>query len=189
MATQAENPYSDGEEESSPEQMALLHRLCDKLESEERAVEAAEGELKKAQERVRRLREHDIPDLMRSCGVKKLTTTSGLDVAMREAVRATWPKDGPQKLEAMEWLEANGHGGLVKREFVIKFSREDEAWAKKFEADLRKRKRELNVERKESVHPQTLCAFLREQLAEGAQVPMQTFRAFVQTFAHIKRET
>lgn len=186
--TESANPYAGEEEQASPEKMALLSRLCDRLEQEEKAVETAEAELKKAQERVRKLREHDIPDLMRSVGLKKLSTESGLDVSLREAVRATWPKDAERRTEAMEWLEQNGHGGLVKRQFIITFGRDEEAWAKKFEDDLRKRKRELNLERKEAVHPSTLCAFIREQLAEGAKVPMRAFSAFVQTFAEVKRD-
>jgi len=51
---------------------------------------------------------------------------------------------------------------------------------------LRKRKHQLNVKRKKSVHPQTLAAFVRESLAEGVDLPQDTFGVYVRKVTEIK---
>lgn len=180
--------YTGHEELPAPDQLAQLHRLVDQLEQREREVDRLTELLKVQAEAARKLREGDVPDLMQAMGMKDFTSTSGLRVQLRQEVRASLPKDPAKREQAFAWLKAHKHDGLIKRSFVIKFGKDEEAWATKFEADLRKRKKPVNVLRVDDIHNQTLCAFLREQIREGTGIPLPAFGAFIQKFAKIERD-
>jgi hypothetical protein len=179
--------YSNDQEEAAPEQVALLGKLVDDLAAAEREVEEAQRQLTAAQERARKLRENDIPELMNSLAMKQVLTTDGLSVKLREEVRAHLPKDPARRNEAFDWLRKNGHGGLIKHEISVKFTRGQEAIAEKVWQALSEMGVTLNAVRKDDVHHQTLCAFLREQIRSGANVPLPTFGGFIQKFAEVKK--
>ena len=147
-------------------------------------VAAAEKELKAAEEELRVICEEQFPELLASVGLDSLRTSEGLEVVAREKVFAAISAEHAEP--AFKWLEDNNHSALIKRQFVIEFGRAEETWANKFEADLRKRKHQLNVKRKKSVHPQTLAAFVRESLAEGVDLPQDTFGVYVRKVTEIK---
>jgi hypothetical protein len=149
----------------------------------EAEVERLQEELQKAQKRLLHIREHQLPRLMDEAGVDKLCK-DGIEVTVREEVRGSIPAANADK--AFEWLESHGHGGIVKREFRISFSKDEESWARKFMADLRKRKRQLSCEIKRAVHPSTLKSFITEQLAEGVEIPMELLGVYRQRLARIK---
>ena len=60
-------------------------------------------------------------------------------------------------------------GGLIKRTIIVYFGKDEDRWAKKFMADLAKRKRPLDVERKETVHSGSLTAAVKEQIAKALE--------------------
>ena len=90
---------------------------------------------------MRALSTKTIPDLMDTLGISKFTTTGGHEVSIREFVRGSIPKARTD--EAITWLNENGHERLVKQQCVIDFGREDEAWAKQFIGQMKRRIRPL----------------------------------------------
>lgn len=136
--------------------------------------------------------EVDLPTLMAQLGMTDFGLVGGARVAVKTAVNASIPKD--LTVDAHGFLEEHGHGGLIKRRIQILFGREDIAWAKKFLADCAKRKKPLNLDTKEWVEPQTLSAFVREQIAlatnAGAdpeeRVPTRLFGVFKRTYAAVE---
>lgn len=179
--------YSDEQEEAAPEQVALLGKLVDELAQAEREVDEAQQRLQAAQERVRKLRENDIPELMLSLGQKHMVSTEGVSVKLREEVRASLPKDPKRREEAFEWLRQNGHAGLIKHEISIKFTRDQGQLAQRVWEMLHEIGAPVNAVRKDDIHHQTLCAFLREQLKQGTAPPLPKFGAFIQKFAEVKK--
>jgi len=184
---------SDYEEEKPSEQkLVQLRNLVAQLAQADAEVEFLEEQLKAAAARARRLRENDVPELMESVGLKELSTTDDLHVTLRKEVRATWPKAGTSaRAEAVKWLEAHKHGDLIKHMATVRFGKtpEDQELHQKYLAVLRKHLPRVHARLAEDevVHPQTLCAFLREQLAEGTATElMDIVGAFEQKYAHIK---
>ena len=176
--------YSQYAEPKSTDGLAQLSKLAtDQLRLESEILQA-EKRLDTQREDLRILSEKTIPELMESLGIKEFSTNTGLKIKIDEAIRASIPK--ARFGEAIEWLDQNGFANLVKRKFVILFGKEEEKWASRFEADLRRRKRQLNVDRVEDVHSQTLKAFVREQLEAGKPLPMELFGVFRQQFAKIE---
>ena len=149
----------------------------------EAKIEGQKAELKESEAHLRILSTKTIPDLMDTLGMGKFTTTGGHEVSIREFVRGSIPKARTD--EAITWLNENGHERLVKQQCVIDFGREDEAWAQKFLRDCAMRIRPLNAAWKRGVHPQTLQAWAREQLANGIDIPMELFGIFRQRMSKV----
>jgi hypothetical protein len=121
-------------------------------------------------------------------GLDEVKTEDGLKVKIKSTLRASIPQEDIEKQQkAFSWLEEHRHEHLIKREIKIQFGKSEEKWANKFEADLRKRKRPLIWDRKMTVHPKTLAAFLADELEKGTEVPMETFNAFPQKYSKIER--
>lgn len=169
--------------------MARIQGLAGDFISAETRVATLEAQLAEAQAAVRLIEERSLPELLDEAqfGDSKIVTPSGLEVSMSEVIRGSIPKGKEEP--AFAWLEKYKHGALIKRKFVIEFGKDQEKWANKFQRDCAQRKRSLNLKRSKSVNPQSLLAFVRGQLKEGVDIPMQTFGVFRQRFAKVKVKT
>jgi len=163
--------------------MKSIVSLADQADHAEREVARIEKLLDEAKTNVRRLLETEIPGLMDGMeGTLKLP--DGREVSVNEHIRASIA--GEKKYPAIKWLNENGHGAIIKRKFVIEFSKDQEEEAESFAEELAARDKPLNMKREYSVHPQTLQAFVREQLGEGVALPAETFGIYRQRIAKIK---
>ncbi len=179
--------YSSFEEDKPEVGGNMLARLgglaVEQLHSQARVLQL-EQDLKQAKETLRHISENQMPKLMEEAEMEDFTTKDGLNITIDSIIRGSIPAaSAPQ---AFEWLEEHGEGGLIKREFKIDFGKDDDKWADKFERDLAQRKKPLNVKRKKAVHPQSLQAFVREQLKEGVPIPMDVFGVYRQTVSKVK---
>lgn len=154
-----------------------------KQKEAEKRVSEATDELKKAEMALRDIAEKTIPDLMKEAHIFSFVTTDGLKIKLKDVVSAKISENNQDA--AFAWLEKNDHGNLIKREFKISFNKDEEQWAKKFEQDLRKRKKDVRYEIKRAIPHQTLSAFVREQLAEGVNIPLDTFGVFKKLVAKV----
>lgn len=153
--------------------LAITGMVDDYLDAQ---VDLAEAEriFKEKKKRVMRFEEHLIPEVMREAGMQEFTTTSGYKIKIKSDVRASIPK--ARESEAFKWLEANGHGGLIKRTVEIPFAMGEDDKAQELMDDLRER--EFSVGNKKKVESSSLRALLRRMLADkGQAVPMDVFGA------------
>lgn len=176
--------YSDFQEGPGEGQLAELSKLADQQADADREVKRLEADLAKAKDKLRSISEQELPTLMDALGMEKFKTTSGLEIDIREVIRASIPKARAD--EAYKWLDENGHASIIKRMFAVSFGRDEEKWARKFAADLRRRKRDLAVDDIKKVESATLRAFVKGQLEAGVDIPMELFGVFRQRIAKIK---
>lgn len=173
------------EETDDSDAMTQLGILAQKqLEAEEEVI-VAEQELKRKKEALREVSEREIPELMASLQMKSFTLESGERIEVIEKLRCSIA--GERAPNAVAWLDSNNHGDLVKRNFTIEFNRDEQSWVNKFIGDLKKRKRQLRVSQKNTVHPSTLASFLTERLTEGDEIPMELFGAYWQRTSKVKK--
>jgi hypothetical protein len=164
--------------------LASLSSLALDQKRAEVAVAQAEEALALAVANLKRISEHEIPELMDKAEMVDYTTKDGITIKIGEKVRGSIPKANEEK--AFTWLKDNGHDDLIKREFKIQFGKTEEAWAKKFLTDLNKRKRPLAYELKRTVHSSTLSSFVKGQLEAGVDFPMDIFGVFRQRSSTIE---
>lgn len=154
----------------SLDQMAALARA---MMDADASVEQAEASLKEVKERARILREETIPSAMQELGLEELKLDTGQKLSVKQDVYASIPS--AQKDAAFQWLEDNGFGGLIKVEVAADFRKGEADQAAELFKELQQRGLQVGLD--QSVHAQTLKAFLREQLAAGTNVPLDLFGA------------
>lgn len=151
-------------------EMAELARALVQADAD---AKQAEEDLKAAKERARVLREETIPSAMQEMGLESVKLETGQTIKVAQEVYASIPVE--KKDSAFNWLQEHGFGGLIKVEVSAKFGREANAQALGFFEELCDRGMDPKYD--QSVHPQTLKAFLKEQLSSGANVPLDLFGA------------
>lgn len=167
--------FKDGPGDNLLAQIAVTALEQKEAEAE---VERCQDALKEAQNKLRRISEETLPALMDEAEMATCETRDGIVVKVQEKIRGSLPKG--REAPAFAWLEEHGHEDLIKREFKIQFGKDEEAWAKRFESDLLKRKRPVNVVRTDTIHPSTLASFITEQLGAGVDIPLDAFGAYRQ---------
>jgi hypothetical protein len=158
----------------------VLIELADKHQAATALVEDLTTKLEAAKEELKRLSEKEIPDLLAEMR-GSFTLPDGRKISVDEKIHAGLSKE--REFAGHLWLEKNGYGNLMKREFIIVFDKEDEEWAKEFEQELKNRSKSLNSKTKRSIHAQTLQAWVREKMREGVDIPKDIFGV------HVKRTT
>jgi len=152
--------------------------------SHQSRVATLEQALKDASTALRQVQEVDLPAAMAAAGVQSITLPTGEKVTIKEDVYASIPKDERYE-QAMAWLRNHGFGDVIKSEVKVAFGRGEEAQQVALLAEL-KVNGWNNHSESVGVHASTLKALIREQLAKGAEFPMDLFGAIPVTKAVIK---
>tara|TARA_R110000803_G_scaffold79461_2_gene145085 strand:- start:2864 stop:3439 length:576 start_codon:yes stop_codon:yes gene_type:complete len=147
-------------------------------------VAELEAELKAKKEELRMTSEQELPDAMQAAGLTQIKLSSGENISINEFYNAHISKANQEK--AYEWLVTNGHEGLIKNEVLLKFGREETEVVNETVSALQSRG--LSPEVRQSVHPSTLKAFVKEQFTSGNDIPTEPFGIYIGTKAIIKKD-
>ena len=142
-----------------------------------------EGAVKAKKEELRLTTEQELPDAMQQAGLTEIVLSSGEKISISEFYSAHISKANQE--QAYQWLISNGHEGLIKNEVMLKFGRGESGIVNETVSNLKARG--LSPEVRQSVHPSTLKAFVREQLTSGNDIPTEPFGIYIGTRATIKR--
>jgi|TARA_R110000796_G_scaffold9012_4_gene31047 hypothetical protein len=171
------NEATDGE-------LSIVSNLANKQLKLATEVIALEEGLKAKKEELRLTSENELPDAMQSAGLTQITLTTGEKISIASFYNAHISKANQEK--AYEWLTSNGHEGLIKNEVLLKFGREEIEVVDQTVSALQARG--LSPEVRQSVHPSTLKAFIKEQLGAGIDIPSEPFGIYIGTKATIKKD-
>jgi hypothetical protein len=135
-------------------------------------IEQAELSLKGLKEKRRTINERTIPDIMESLGMAGLTMADGSKLAVQKVYQAHISK--AHESEAFQWLQDNGHDGIVKHTVTAHAADDDHA----VQAIEKLCGMGFEVQSKKAVHPSTLKAFVKEQIEAGADIPRDAFGVY-----------
>lgn len=143
-------------------------------------IAAMEDVLTAKKQALKANQETDLPEAMTAAGMKsfELTDKTGAEIAgvtIKEIVAASITKANLPR--ALPYMEKHAPG-LIKRVITVKFGKDDDAWAKKFMADMAKRKKKLDATVTETVNPQSLGAWVREKDAANEAVDEKLLGVF-----------
>ena len=158
--------------------MEKLSKFAHKQVEIEQDITEAEKLLANLKGQLKEVSENTIPGLMAELRMDEIKTVDGFKVLIIKKMRASMPaKDLTKKAEALAWLVDNGFENLIKRTIGIEFSRHEVQEANKVLEELQEGHPKLQYTNKESVHPNTLSAFVNEQMESGKQIPKELFQA------------
>jgi len=157
----------------------------DQLAAQEKVADLEE-QLRAAKAELRLISEDRLPSLMEGAGQSQITTTDGTIVTIADKIRGNIPKNDPGP--AYKWLEDNGHDGLIKNKIEVRFDRNDQASADAMEKYLTEKYPNVPTDRVMSIHVQTLHAFLKSQMKDGVDVPLELFGCERISIAKLKQK-
>ena len=171
------NEVSDGE-------LNIVSDLAKKQLQLARQVATLEEDLKAKKEELRLTSEQELPDAMQAAGLNQIVLNTGEKISINEFYNAHISKANQEV--AYQWLVENGHEGLIKNEVLLKFGREESTVVDETVYALQSRG--LSPEVRQSVHPSTLKAFVKEQFTSGNDIPTEPFGIYIGTKAIIKKD-
>jgi len=174
--------YTGHHEAVGTSDMLLLSTLMEELEIAKAEEAHAMEALKSKTKRVTELEQYEIPELMLALNTRKHETASGLSISLNETIRCSIPHSNKPK--CMKWLIDNGHSALIKDTVTVEFNVDQHE-----DAVLLKERllgEHSHVLQDQKVESSTIRAFIKKQLANGVDFPMEMFGAFQQMKAVIK---
>ncbi len=180
----AADPYSSVKSDKPSGNLdVVLCQLADELQKAEWLVKEKEQELAEAKIAVTDIAEKRIPEA--TDGLEgKFELSDGRTLTVKEDIRSSIA--GEKRVPAIQWLDDNEYGHIVKRELVFQFAKGDTERFEAFQKHIKKLKLPLVMKEQFSVHHATLNAWVKEQLKDGVDLPKETFGIFRQRVAKVK---
>lgn len=173
--------------------LMAIKDLARQARAAEREVVRVERKLKEWRDTVDRIMTRELPEKMDAAGLRSIVVeargehkafTVTVKTMYSANIAASW--EAERRRKAFEWLEAHGHGSLIKTDVVTTFPREQREAVSEFVGALDQQGRSYAV--KESVHAATLSSWLREMIEHGETPPLDTIGGYVERQATIKEE-
>lgn len=161
----------DTEEAPTNTELEEISKLAARQKFLQETLEEAEAEVVRVKEELRAIQEDLLPEAMLAIGISEFKLTDGSKITIKPEVYASIRKDFIN--QAVTWLDEQGLGYVVKDKVEINFDRGEGDKAK--EIVKYAQKQGYNVSETLSVHPSTLKALVKEQLAKGVQFPEEYF--------------
>ena len=171
--------------------LGAVSDLAQTMFDTEREIEDLEKLLKEKKQNLTKLAEQDLPDLMQELNMKDFTLNNGAKVEIQDiasgsipsatAIMRAKPEDRAElelrQQQCFDWLRGNNAGDLIKSNVEVQFSKGEDEACNEFTKELRERN--LFYRRAVGVHHGRLNSFIKEQLAEGKDVPHDLFKIYV----------
>ena len=122
-----------------------------------------EERLRKLKEQYRQLSEEDLPQKMTELGMQDLRLEDGSRITIDMFYATRINKNNRDAAHA--WLREQGHGDIIKNQVSVSFGKGEDDTA--LETMTLLEKEGLFPDQKESVHPSTLKAFVKERIESG----------------------
>ena len=153
------------------EELSEVQLLAEKQLELEREVISISEMLDKAKEELKHVQESLLPEAISRLGLSEFKLKNGLKVTIKDDIFASIRADFYDS--AISWLDEVGLGDIVKDEVKVNFGRGDYESSKALMTICKEQG--FNAIEKMSVHPQTLKATIREQMAKGVEFPDKFF--------------
>jgi hypothetical protein len=124
-----------------------------------------------------------IPEAMKKLQLSEFRTDTGYRVTIKKDLIVSLSEE--RRAEGIRWLEAKGHGDIVKRELKVNLGKGQEELEQKIAASIQQNFPMAPMSANDSVHHQTLKALLKKLALEGVVLP-DVFKPLEVSKAEIK---
>lgn len=156
-------------------------KLLSDLANQQIAVEAElamlEELMKRKQAELKELQFVRIPQRMLDLGMRNFKMTNGAAVEIKKFYSCSLSEEDPaRKEEALKWLKRTGHGNIIKHVFTATLGNEADALVASLRGFLNKKS--ISHKDSKSVPNPTLKAFMKEQIENAREFPLDLFKGF-----------
>lgn len=183
----AENQQQEQRKKLSLDEVTQLGNKLDNLKANAAVIQTNLDELNKE---IKQIEQVDLPEALINLGLKNLTLASGSTIQLTEIITASIPETN--KEEAHEWLRKNNFGDLIKNTVTVTFGKNEDKYARDLLELINEARKDDSlkcgsVENKESVHFQTLNAWVKNQLKDGKPIPTESISLYIGNIVKIKQ--
>lgn len=164
------------------EDLSSVGALAKRAKELEKEIGDMESVLKERKEQQRKLMEEAIPAMLQELGMAKFTMTDGSEIVVKPFYNASIPEE--KRAQAYEWLREHGYDDIIKNTVSVRFGRNEDKLCETLLNQLREQN--YPVEQAQKIEPQTLKAWVREQVERGSEFPTELFGVYVGQRATIK---
>jgi hypothetical protein len=164
------------------EDLSSVGALAKRAKELEKEIDDIEDILKERKEQQRKLLEDTIPAMLQELGMSDFTMADGSKITVKPFYSASIKEDN--RAQAYEWLRDNGYDDIIKNTVSVRFGRGEDGLCDTLLNQLREQN--YPVEQAQKIEPQTLKAWVREQVERGSDFPTELFGAYVGQKATIK---
>lgn len=181
-----DDPYAEFRDEPGDNFKAVLRSLADEYLEAEAEVAKKEQELEVARAHQKDIAEVRIPQATEGMD-GKFDLGDGRELQLKEEIRASIA--GEKRGPAINWLDNHDYGHIVKRQIIVEFGKGEQERADQLLKTLKELEPKLGtlvIKTNYSVHPMTLVSWVKEQLKEGVDLPVDVFGIYRQRIAKVK---
>lgn len=164
------------------EDLSSVAGLAKRAKELEKEIEEIESVLKERKEQSRKLLEESIPAMLQELGMSKFAMQDGSEITIKPFYNASIKEEN--RAQAYEWLRENGFDDIIKNTVSVRFGRGEDQLCDTLLNQLREQN--YPVEQAQKIEPQTLKAWVREQVERGSEFPTELFGVYVGQKATIK---
>ena len=164
------------------EDLQSVGELAKRAKQLEKEIEELEDSVKERKEQQRKLLEESIPGRLSELGLKSFKMLDGSQIDIKAFYTASIKEESRAK--AYEWLRDNGFDDIIKNTVSVRFGRGEDQLCETLLNLLREQN--YPVEQAQKIEPQTLKAWVREQVERGSEFPTELFGVYIGQRASIK---
>lgn len=164
------------------EDLTSVAALAKRAKLLEKEIEEIETVLTERKDQQRKLLEETVPNMLSELGMKEFTMSDGSKITVKPFYSASIKEES--RAQAYEWLRDNGFDDIIKNTVSVRFGRNEDGLCDTLLSLLRERN--YPVEQAQKIEPQTLKAWVREQVERGSAFPTELFGVYVGQKATIK---
>lgn len=180
--------YEVERKEADPRKLGSVTKQIKEALTLAALIEDLEGQLAAAKKSYYEIVNKTLPEMMMDIDTETMSV-SGYEVSLKQVVSGSLPsldKHPERRKKAIAWLIDHDAGDLIKTDVEIQFTRSEHNQALSLAAELVEKGFDPKVV--SGVHAQTLCAWVRERLANGEPVDIETIGVNVMNVATIKED-
>ena len=164
------------------DQLTGIAKLARRSKLLEKQIEEQETELSDRKAEQRKLLEEIIPEALTELGMSSFKMEDGSSIEVKPFYGASIKEE--RRSEAFLWLRDNGFDDIIKNTVSVRFGRGEDQLCETLLNQLREDN--YPVEQAQKVEPQTLKAWVREQVERGSEFPTELFGVYIGQRATIK---
>lgn len=176
-----------GKEAATEDQLSTITKEARKAVALQKQINDLQAATETLNNELAEIIRKTLPSLFDSAGLLDFTLDDGSVIEIKDVVSGSLPsadKKPAEREAAIDWIKENGGDGIIKTYYNTEFGVGQEKLARMFEAIITKAK--FIAKKTVGVHPQTLCAFVREKLENGEEVPVDKLGVYTGRHAKIK---
>lgn len=183
---------------ATPADLEKIAKMADRVAELDVLLGEEDDYIKTLKEEKNRIESISLPEAMMSCGMKEFKTHAGASVKIVDFVEVNLPAAGAidkakgddkveleERLkEGLKFIDEHGGSSIIKSVVLVDFERgQSKAKQTFFDALIEKGYAAISAD---TVHPQTLKAWVKEKISNGVPVPAEPFKLYCGSRAEVK---